>query len=158
MGSRKDATRDVIVITLMPEGRELPFTGKIQGSGTVTLLSNKVFVAAGKTAREFEKEVASHYGPKLFTPVTHPAHPAPIEVDGEVKAPGRQPFTGPTTVLKAIQSAGGFTERANKRRVRLVRADGRACMVNCVKAREVPRQDLEVYPGVRVLVAVGPLR
>ena len=58
---------DVIAITFrQPDGKELPFTGKIRDDGTVTLLSNKVFIAAGKTAREFEKEVSNHYGPKLF--------------------------------------------------------------------------------------------
>src|SRR5262245_37493770 len=54
---------DVIVIHFMrPDWRELPFTGKIREDGTVTLLSNKVFIAAGKTVRDFEKEVANHYG------------------------------------------------------------------------------------------------
>jgi hypothetical protein len=58
---------DQIVINLMqPDGKELPFTGKIRNDGTVTLLSNKVFIPAGKTAREFEREVANHYGPKLY--------------------------------------------------------------------------------------------
>jgi hypothetical protein len=58
---------DQIVINFMqPGGRELSVTGKIQNDGTVSLLSNKVFIAGGKTAREFEKEVANHYGPKLY--------------------------------------------------------------------------------------------
>lgn len=58
---------DVIVITFaQPDGKNLPFSSKIRDDGTVTLLSNKVFIAAGKTAREFEKEVSNHYGPKLY--------------------------------------------------------------------------------------------
>jgi hypothetical protein len=58
---------DVIAINFMqPDGRELPLTSKIRDDGTVTLLSNKVFIAGGKTAREFEKEVANDYGPKLY--------------------------------------------------------------------------------------------
>ena len=66
VGLEKMRPGDQIVISFMqPGGRELPITGKVQDDGTVTLLSNKVFIAAGKTAREFEKEVANHYGPKL---------------------------------------------------------------------------------------------
>jgi hypothetical protein len=58
---------DQIVINFtQPDGKELPFTGKIQDDGTVTLLSNKVFIAAGKTAREFENDVSDHYGPKVY--------------------------------------------------------------------------------------------
>jgi hypothetical protein len=67
VGLEKIRPGDQIVINFtQPDGKELPFTGKIQDNGTVTLLSNKVFIAAGKTAREFEKEVANHYGPKLY--------------------------------------------------------------------------------------------
>jgi protein involved in polysaccharide export with SLBB domain len=143
---------DEIAITFMqPDGRELPFTSKIRDDGTVTLLlSNKVFIAAGKTAREFEKEVSNQYGPKLF-PIAM-TDPAPIEVIGEVKAPGRQPFTGVTTVLKAIASAGGFTEHASQRRVKLIRSDGTQLLVNCIRARREAQLDMPVFPNDRIFV------
>jgi protein involved in polysaccharide export with SLBB domain len=55
---------------------------------------------------------------------------------------------GPSiTVTKAIQTAGDFTEFANKKKVKLTRKDGSIYTVNCIKALEDPTQDLEVYPG-----------
>jgi hypothetical protein len=57
---------EIVIHFAQPGGKDLPIVGKIWEDGTVTLLSNKVFMAAGKTAREFEKEVYSQYGPKLY--------------------------------------------------------------------------------------------
>ena len=73
-------------------------------------------------------------------------------VDGEVKSPNRQIYTSRITVLKAIASAGGFTDFANKKKVKLTRVDGRTQIVNCVKALDNPSLDLEVYPGDKIHV------
>jgi len=73
-------------------------------------------------------------------------------VGGEVKVPQRQLYTGPITVLKAIQSCGDFTDFANKKQVSLVRNDGRTLTVNCVKAIKNPTLDLPVYPGDKIHV------
>ena len=66
-------------------------------------------------------------------------------------AKSRRPTARFTTAglrsCKAIASAGGFTDFANKKKVRLTRVDGRTQIVNCVKALENPSLDLEVYPG-----------
>jgi hypothetical protein len=115
--------------------------------------TNKVFIAAGKTVREVEKEVFDHYRPNHY-PVTV-TDPAPILVFGEVKVPGKRPFSGAMTVLKVIESAGGFTQRANPRHVKLVRSDGRQYVVNCIKARTDARMDLQVYADHRIVVPSG---
>jgi protein involved in polysaccharide export with SLBB domain len=73
-------------------------------------------------------------------------------VDGEVRTPSRQQYITRITVLKAIASASGFTDFANKKKVRLTRADGRTQIVNCVKALDNPTLDPEVYPGDRIHV------
>ena len=141
---------EIVINFTRPEGTELPFIGRIRDDGTVTLLS-KVFIAVGKTTREFEREVANYYGPEHYQATV--SDPAPIIVFGKVKAPGKRPFTGLTTVLKAIESAGGFTERANQRRVKLIRTDGELLLVNCVEAQIDARLDVPVYPGDRIFVA-----
>lgn len=46
-----------------------------------------------------------------------------ITVMGEVKAPVRTPFTDGMTIMDALAAAGGFTDWADKRRVRLVRGN-----------------------------------
>jgi polysaccharide export outer membrane protein len=73
-------------------------------------------------------------------------------VDGEVKSPARQIYNSRITVLKAIASAGGFTDFANKKKVKLTRVDGRTQIVNCPKALDNPRLDPEVYPGDKIQV------
>ena len=73
-------------------------------------------------------------------------------VDGEVKQASRQNYISRLTVLKAIASAGGFTDFANKKKVKLTRVDGRTQTVNCNKALENPSLDPEIYPGDTVHV------
>ena len=56
------------------------------------------------------------------------------------------------TVLKAIASAGGVTDFANKRNVKLIHADGRKKSINIKKAIDQPALDLQVYPDDKVIV------
>jgi len=69
-------------------------------------------------------------------------------VDGEVKSPGPKLYMGqPVTVLKAIASAGDFTDFAKRTKVTLTRLNGKKQTINCDKARKDPRLDAPVYPG-----------
>lgn len=47
----------------------------------------------------------------------------PIYVTGEVARPGAVPYTGDMSVTRAVASAGGFNQRANRSRLYLRRAD-----------------------------------
>jgi polysaccharide export outer membrane protein len=133
-----------------------PFEGKIKEDGTITLTLNQLFTAAGKTPGALEQEIRGRYVPKYFKYMTVAIRQDKdtlwYYVDGEVKAPNRYIYTSRITVLKAITSASGFTDFANKKKVKLTRADGRTQIVNCVKARENPNLDLEVYPGDKIYV------
>ena len=146
-----------LTITLMDTPILIPpFEGKIKEDGTITLTLNQPFTAAGKTPGALEKEIRDRYVPKYFKYMTvaikQEANSLWYYVDGEVKAPNRQLYTSRITVSKAITSASGFTDFANKKKVRLTRLDGRVQIVNCVKARENPSLDLEVYPGDKIYV------
>src|SRR6266404_5384053 len=44
----------------------MPFDGRIKEDGTITLLLNQTFTAAGKTERELEKEIRERYVPSFF--------------------------------------------------------------------------------------------
>jgi len=55
--------------------------------------------------------------------------------------------------LKAVSSAGGFTDFAKKTTVTVTRLDGTIFTINCNRAAEKPELDLPVYPGDRVNVA-----
>jgi polysaccharide export outer membrane protein len=133
-----------------------PFQQKIKGDGTITLALNQPFKADGKTVGDLEKEIRAFYVPDYYKYLTVTVAPDVSTrwyyVDGEVKSPARQIYYNRITVSKAIASAGGFTDFANRKKVRLTRVDGRTQIVNCVKALTKPSLDLEVYPGDKIYV------
>jgi protein involved in polysaccharide export with SLBB domain len=133
-----------------------PFEVKIKEDGTVTLLLNQTFTLVGKTPGELEKEIRACYVPRYYKYMTvtvrRERQTLFYYVDGEVKAPARQIYIERTTVLKAIASAGGFTDFAKKRGVKLTRLDGRKLTINCVKAIDEPSLDVEIYAGDKIYV------
>ena len=135
--------------TLIP-----PFDARVSEDGTITLIENMTFSATNKNRGDLEKEIRKRYVPDYFVRLTVTIKPQDrlYFVDGEVKAPGRQIYIGPTTVLKAIASCGGFTDYAKKTKVKLIHADDRIQIINCVKALVEPRLDVEVFPGDKINV------
>jgi len=131
-----------------------PFEERVKVDGTITLLQNQTFNADGKSRGDLEKEIRARYVPAIFKNLTVTIQPQErfYFVYGEVKIPNRQIYLGRMTVLKAIASSGGFTDFADKTKVRLIRADGTTQIVNCKKALIDPRMDLEVFPGDTVHV------
>jgi len=45
----------------------------------------------------------------------------PFYIFGEVKSPGGYPYTSGMTIISAVAVAGGFTYRARKNRIRIIR-------------------------------------
>ena len=145
----------IIVFSEMPKD-VLPFEDRVKEDGTITLLENKVFHAAGKTRGELEKEIRATYVPDFYLTMTVSVRQQKDTqfyfVGGEVKQPNRQIYISRITVTKAIQSAGDFTDFARKKAVELTRADGRKFIVNAIKAQRDPSLDLEVLPGDKIYV------
>ncbi len=133
-----------------------PFEERIKADGTITLLLNQTFTAAGKSISDLEKEIRSRYVPRIYVNLTVTVKPQESTrfyfVGGEVKQPGRQVYLSRLTVLKAIQSAGDFTDFAKKSKVQLTRANGRSYTINAPKALQNSKLDLEVYPGDKIHV------
>jgi protein involved in polysaccharide export with SLBB domain len=126
----------------------------VDDDGTVALLSNQVFTATGKTYSELEKEVADYYAPRYFKNATirlYTTDPPMYFVRGKVKSPGAWTRKRSTTVPRAIQSAGGFTEFANKSKVQLNRGDHRY-VINCLKAQQDPSLDMSVLGADQIFV------
>lgn len=127
---------------------------RIPEDGMITLPYNVRVTAAGKTASQLEKDIRDAYVPSLFVNLTAIVN---IEervfyVDGEVKQPGRQIFSGELTVLRAIGTAGGFTDFANRRKIQLRRQNGQTFYINWSKAIEHSELDLPVYPNDHIFV------
>lgn len=102
-------------------------------------------VVRGNTTGEIEKKIiAGLKGPYLVDPkvtVTVKAF-RPFFVNGEVQKQGPIPYQPGITVREAITLAGGFTERASKRKIFLI-PEGRA---NATKGKKVSLDDV-VGPG-----------
>ncbi len=131
-----------------------PIIQTIREDGSVSLPLNITMKAAGKTRAELAKEIEATYVPKYYRRLTVFVRTEDrfYFVGGEVKAPSRQLYISEMTVLKAIQSAGDFTDFADKKRVQLMRANGHREVVNCLKAIGDPKMDPPVYPGDRIVV------
>jgi len=131
-----------------------PFEGRIKEDGTITLLLNQTFTAAGKTFAELEKEIRERYVPKLFVNLTATVRVQDrfFYVDGQIRNPNRFDYKGDITVLGAIAAAGGFTDFASPKKVQVTRANNQKVKVNCDKARDNPELDLPIYPGDRIIV------
>ena len=131
-----------------------PIVDRVKEDGTITLLQNRTFTAAGKTRGQLEKEIRTVYVPAYFTAMTVTVLPVTqtqfYYVGGEVKAPGQHVYLGRTTVLQAIQAAGDFTDFADKKRIYLIRPNAQPILINGKKARTDPTLDLQVFPNDRI--------
>jgi polysaccharide export outer membrane protein len=134
-----------------------PFEGQIKRDGTITLILNQSFQAAGKTRSQLEAEIRERYVPTYFKNMTVTIIPKVdtryYYVAGEVRSPGARMYLNRITVLKAIQTSGDFTDFANRKKVRLTRASGgNPIMLNASKILKDPSRDVEVYPGDTIYV------
>jgi polysaccharide export outer membrane protein len=97
----------------------------ISGTGKVSLPLIGDVQAAGKTVRDFLDAVraalANGYlrDPKVSAEVLNYR---PFYILGEVNKPGDYPYTNGLSVMNAIAKAGGFTYRANTKKVFIRRA------------------------------------
>ena len=126
----------------------------ITEDGTIILPYIGLVHAAGLTTGELQQKIHDLYVPKFYTQLTVnvSCQQRVYYVGGEVKQPGRLLYSGETTVTKAIQSAGDFTDFANRKKVKLIRANGQVIKVNCIKAAQDPSLDPPVYPNDQILV------
>lgn len=136
-----------------------PHEERIKEDGTITLPRIDAVKAEGKTTGELQREIHDKYVPDYYKrlTVTVSSDLQVYYVQGQVRTPGRQQYIGTTTVLKAVASAGDFTDFADRKRVVLTRADGKRLVVDCNKAAKDSTFDLPVFPGDKIEVKMrGP--
>ena len=124
----------------------------IKDDGTISLYLVGSIKAAGRSPGQLQKDIQDAYVPRFYKNLNVTVKGADrfYFVGGEVKQPNRQYYYGPITVTGAIKSAGDFTDFANKRKVKLIRADGSMHTIDTTKAQENPSLDLPVYPGDKI--------
>ena len=148
------AVGDQLTITLIgPEPPLLPHEEQIKEDGTITMPLIGSFKAAGKTAGDLQKEIHDRYVPKYYTrlTVTVTSKNLSYYVGGEVKVEAPKAYLGETTLTKAIQAGGGFTDFANRKKIKLTRG-GKTTIHNWYKIQENPSLDPLVIPGDRIEV------
>lgn len=146
---------DIVVIAFSNVPQPiLPHEEKIKDDGTVTLPLIGSIKAADKTAGQLQKEIQDAYVPKYYRNMTVTVKPPErwFYVQGEVKLPNRYQLTPGMTVLKAISTAGGFTDFAKRQDVELTSATGEQYVVDGKAALNRPALDLPIYPDDRINV------
>ena len=142
----------------VPPNEVTQITGSyvVDNQGNVNLAYiNKVSIG-GKTAGQAADAIEAAYkNAQIFTnptiTITTQAVGRFVNVGGEVKAPSRVPYTPDLTLMSAINAAGGMTEFADSKKVRLIR--GKEVMViNTKKILSNPALDLPVKPGDQIFV------
>ena len=132
-----------------------PLVTTVGEDGRITGLPLGVTVqAAGKTPAQVQEDIQKAYVPRYYRNLT-----ANVKSDlrfyyvgGEVRLPNRQQYAGDMTVLRAIDTAGGFTDFAKRSKIELRRANGQSFTIDANDARKHPKLDLPVYPNDQVWV------
>lgn len=122
---------------------------EIDGNGYVSVPLVGRLRAAGKTARQLERAIATELSkgiirdPRVNVEI---AAYRPFYILGEVKKAGEYPYRNGLTVLDAVASAGGYTYRANENKVFLRRAGS---TVEEVYALDAP---VPIFPGDNIRI------
>ena len=133
---------------------------KIEEDGTITLPVVGKVELAGLTVEEARKKVTEIVDEYLDSPIVHlNLLSFQYTVLGEVKSQGRYTTYNPTlTVLQAFGEAGGFTDYANREKVKIVRRENdevKIAYVNVLDDGLLSSPYYYLYPGD--VISVPPL-
>lgn len=126
----------------------------VDGEGFINLPHIGKVRAEGLSQAALQRAVEGAYkGQQIYTnptiTVTVPTTQRFVNVSGDVRAPRRVEYTTDLTVMGAISAAGGFTDYADQRKVRLMR-DGKTQIVDIKAVRADPSRDIRLLPGDQI--------
>jgi polysaccharide biosynthesis/export protein len=112
----KEPDLSVREIVVRPDGKvSLPLVNDIQASGLTT--------------KQLQEQIAKKLTEYVATPVVTVTvvriMSRSVSVVGEVRNPGIYPFGSPMTVLEALAKAGGFSELAKTKKIRIIRKESK---------------------------------
>ena len=147
---------DLLLITFsdVPSPGLQEIRTRVPNDGYITLHLNVRIKAAGRTIAELQQEIRKAYVPSLYVNLTAVVKTEErfFYLGGEVKVPNRQIYFGSVTVLRAIETAGGFTDFAKRSKIQLRRASGETLTINAIKAEKDPSLDPQVLPNDHITV------
>ena len=125
----------------------------IDEDGNISLPLIGLIKAAGLTSSELSERIQANYVPRYYVRCTATVLVAQrfFYIGGEVRNPNRFPWSEDTTLMKAISTASGFTDYANRRKVELVHG-GKRDVYDCENLQRNPVKDPQVRPGDTITV------
>ena len=119
---------DVISVQVFEDQKLSDSQAQVRPNGRISLPLSGEIQAGGKTTTELARLVESQIGSFIKAPhvtVTFVKTPVVVDVIGEVSAPGRKEFPGPTLIAQVIVAAGGLGEYADPTAIYLLRGPDR---------------------------------
>jgi polysaccharide export outer membrane protein len=151
---------DVLQIFVRNEP-ELSLSVTVRTDGKISLpLINDVQVI-GLTPVELREELTKRFSNYLENPtvsvIVEEVNSLKIFVDGEVNTPGVYDMKREVNVLQAITLAGGFTEWANKSKIKIFRKHGGVEKIITINYNKIisgkhPELNIPLQPGDSVIV------
>ena len=125
----------------------------VDEDGNISLPLIGSIKAAGLTASDLAESIQANYVPRYYVRCTATVLIAQrfFYVGGEVRNPGRFAWSDDTTLMKALSTASGFTDYANRRKVELVRGSDRR-IYDCEDLQRNPSKDVTIRPGDTITV------
>ena len=109
--------------------------------------------AGGLTSSELAEHIEANYVPRYYVRCTATVIIAQrfFYVGGEVHNPSRFLWSEDITLLKAINTAGGFSDYANRRKVQLIRGKEQQ-EFDCEELQRNPSKDVHIHPGDTITI------
>lgn len=147
-------TTDNIIVSLRGIPQPDQIEDNIDEGGFITLPYIDRIAALGKTCSELERDIRDAYldgqiYKNVQVIVAVPTHSYYIR--GEVKRPSRYPLDSETTMMKALATAGGYTEYANHKKIKVLRGDS-VFYVNMKEIENDPKTDIDIQMGDVIVV------
>lgn len=134
---------DKVKVTVFGE-KDLSGEFEVSGEGMISMPLIGSIDAMGKSLSELEQSIEASLAqgylknPRVSAEVLNYR---PFYIVGEVKEPGSYPYVSGMTVLNAVALGGGFTYRADKEDILIIRGGDKS------QAPEKARPDTKVLPG-----------
>lgn len=125
----------------------------IDENGEISLPLIGRIKAEGSTASELAERIQANYVPRFYVRCNATVL-VPLRffyVSGEVRNPSRFAWNEDMTLLKAISTAGGFTDYSSRRKVELTRGSERH-VFDIEAMQRNPSLDVPIRPGDTVMV------
>jgi len=125
----------------------------VDEDGNISLPLVGLIKAAGLTTSELAERIQANYVPRYYVRCNATVLVAQrfFYVGGEARNPGRFPWSEDTTLMKAISTASGFTDYANRQKVQLTRG-GMVDVYNCEDLQRHPVKDPTIRPGDTITI------